>query len=131
MAVKHSLQILMPIAPTLRVGASAGEQANGSANFPGLKRTLGECALRNLAHPAHPWHGERPRVHPMSWQELERFVADVEGDQALQRALKHCRSRKELILAGRRLGYRITRMDLQRAWQEEQLEQAQRDQAAR
>jgi len=67
----------------------------------------------------------------MSWQELERFVADVEADQALQRALKHCRSRKELILAGRRLGYRITRMDLQRAWQEEQLEQAQRDQAAR
>ena len=61
----------------------------------------------------------------MSWQELERFVADVEGDQALQRALKHCRSRKELILAGRRLGYRITRMDLQRAWQEEQEQQRQ------
>jgi len=48
----------------------------------------------------------------MSWQELERFVADVEADPALQRALKHCRSRKELILAGRRLGYRITRLDL-------------------
>ena len=52
----------------------------------------------------------------MSWPELERFVA------ALQRALKHCRSRKELILAARRLGYRITRLDLERAWQEEQLE---------
>jgi predicted ribosomally synthesized peptide with nif11-like leader len=58
----------------------------------------------------------------MSWSELERFVADVEADVALQRALKHCRSRKELILAARRLGYRITRIDLQRAWQEEQLE---------
>ena len=58
----------------------------------------------------------------MSWSELERLVADVEADTLLQRALKHCRSRKELILAARRLGYRITRIDLQRAWQEEQLE---------
>ena len=58
----------------------------------------------------------------MSWSELERFVAGVEAEAALQRALKHCRSRKELILAARRLGYRITRIDLQRAWQEEQLE---------
>ena len=56
----------------------------------------------------------------MSWSELERFVDDVEADTALQRALTHCRSRKELILAARRLGYRITRIDLQRAWQEEQ-----------
>jgi predicted ribosomally synthesized peptide with nif11-like leader len=56
----------------------------------------------------------------MSWSELERFVADVEADAALQRALKHCRSRKELILAARRLGYRVTRIDLQRAYQEEQ-----------
>ncbi len=55
----------------------------------------------------------------MSWSELERFVGDVETDTALQRALKHCRSRKELILAARRLCYRITRIDLQRAWQEE------------
>ncbi len=59
----------------------------------------------------------------MSWSELERFVDDVEADSALQRALKHFRSRKELILAARRLGYRITRMDLQRAWQEEQEQQ--------
>ena len=58
----------------------------------------------------------------MSWSELERFVDDVEADSSLQRALKHCRSRKELILAARRLGYRITRIDLQQAWQEEQLE---------
>ena len=62
----------------------------------------------------------------MCWSELERFVEELEADAALRRALKHCRSRKELILAARRLGYRITRMDLQRAWQEEQreLEQA-------
>jgi predicted ribosomally synthesized peptide with nif11-like leader len=59
----------------------------------------------------------------MRSSELERFVDDVEADRALQRALKHCRSRKELILAARRLGYRITRMDLQRNWQEEQREQ--------
>ena len=59
---------------------------------------------------------------PMSWSELERFVEELEADAALRRALKHCRSRKELILAGRRLGYRITGMDLQRAWQEEQRE---------
>ena len=71
-----------------------------------------------------------PGFHPMSWSELERFVSEVEADPSLQRALKHCRSRKELILAARRLGYRITRMDLQRAWQEEQAEQAQHEQLA-
>ncbi len=60
---------------------------------------------------------------PMSWSELERLVIAAEADAALQRALKHCRSPKELILAARRLGYRITRIDLQRAWQEEQHEQ--------
>jgi hypothetical protein len=59
----------------------------------------------------------------MSWSELERCVDDVEADKTLQRALRHCRSRRELILAARRLGYRITRIDLQRAWQEEQREQ--------
>ena len=42
----------------------------------------------------------------MSLSELERLVC--EADAAMQRALKHCRSRKELILvAARRLGYRI------------------------
>ncbi len=56
----------------------------------------------------------------MSWSELERLVCDAEADVVMQRALKHCRSRKELILAARRLGYRITRIDLQRAWQEHQ-----------
>ena len=52
----------------------------------------------------------------MSWSELERLVCDAEADPALQRALRHCRSRKELILAARRLGYQITRIDLQQAW---------------
>jgi len=56
----------------------------------------------------------------MSLQELERLVDDAEADATLQRALRHCRSRKELILAARRLGYRITRIDLLRAWQDEQ-----------
>ena len=59
----------------------------------------------------------------MSWTELERLVDDVEADGQMQRALRHCRSRRELILAARRLGYCITRLDLQRAWQEEQQEQ--------
>ena len=58
----------------------------------------------------------------MSWSELERLVDDAESQSDLQRSLRHCRSRKELILAARRLGYRITRMDLQRAWLEEQAE---------
>ena len=57
----------------------------------------------------------------MSWSELERFVEELEADATLRRAVKHCRSRKVLILAARRLGYRITRIDLQRAWQEEQV----------
>ena len=56
----------------------------------------------------------------MSWSELERLVEDAESQGDLQRAMRHCRSRKELILAARRLGYRITSIDLQRAWQEEQ-----------
>ena len=55
----------------------------------------------------------------MSWSELERLVDQAEADVALRRSLKGCRSTPELILAARRLGYRITRMDLQRAWEEE------------
>jgi hypothetical protein len=50
-------------------------------------------------------------------------VAEVEADVALQRAFQHCRSRKELMMAARRLGYRITQIDLQRAWQEERRDQ--------
>ena len=55
----------------------------------------------------------------MSWSELERLVDQAEANPSLRRSLKGCRSTPELILAARRLGYRITRMDLQRAWEEE------------
>ena len=48
----------------------------------------------------------------MSWQELERLVDDVETDDVIRRAMKCCRSRHEFVLAARRLGYRITRIDL-------------------
>jgi hypothetical protein len=58
----------------------------------------------------------------MSWSELERLVEQAEVDAALRRSLKGCSSTPELILAARRLGYRITRIDLQRAWEEERQE---------
>ena len=58
----------------------------------------------------------------MSWSELERLVDQAETDARLRRSLKDCRSTQELILAARRLGYRITRIDLQRAWEEERQE---------
>lgn len=52
----------------------------------------------------------------MSWNELERLVEEAEADGVIRRSLRHCRSREELVLASRRLGYRITRQDLARAW---------------
>ena len=58
----------------------------------------------------------------MSWSELERLVDQAEANPALRRSLKGCRSTPELILAARLLGYRITRIDLQRAWEEERQE---------
>jgi hypothetical protein len=58
-----------------------------------------------------------PDGHAMSWSELERLVEDAEADTTVRRALRHCRSQQELVLAARRLGYRITRVDLLRAWQ--------------
>jgi hypothetical protein len=56
----------------------------------------------------------------MSWSELERMVEEAELDAEIRRALRHCRSRQELVLAARQLGYRVTRLDLARAWQEHQ-----------
>ncbi|MEA5412101.1 Nif11-like leader peptide family natural product precursor [Synechococcus sp. BA-120 BA3] len=53
----------------------------------------------------------------MSWSELERLVDEAETDEVIRRGLRHCRSCPELILAARRLGYHITRVDLQRARQ--------------
>eukprot|EP01036_Dinobryon_divergens_P044980 gene44980-60049_t len=58
----------------------------------------------------------------MSWSELERLVAEAEANPSLRRTLKGCRSSQEQILAARRLGYRITRIDLQRAWEQERQE---------
>jgi hypothetical protein len=53
----------------------------------------------------------------MSWSELERLVEEAETDGVIRRGLRHCRSSRELLLAARRLGFRVTRVDLQRAWQ--------------
>ena len=52
----------------------------------------------------------------MSWSELERLVEDAETDAVMRRSLRHCRSRRELLLAAGRLGYVITNSDLQQAW---------------
>ena len=48
-------------------------------------------------------------------RELERLVADAEADPALRRLLGRCRTRRALILTARRLGYRISRLNLQQA----------------
>ena len=45
----------------------------------------------------------------MSRQELERFVDAAEQDSSIRWLLRHCRTNDALILAGRKLGYRITR----------------------
>ena len=55
----------------------------------------------------------------ISWSELERLVDQAEANPSLRRSLNGCRSTPELILAARRLGYRITRLDLQRDWEQE------------
>ena len=59
----------------------------------------------------------------MSSSELERLVCELEADPSLQRPFRDCRSRQQLILTARRMGYRITRVDLQRAWMQEQQDQ--------
>jgi len=56
----------------------------------------------------------------MSWSELERLVDDAEADAGLRRALRRCRSRRELVLAARHLGYSIQSGDLRRAWELDQ-----------
>ena len=58
----------------------------------------------------------------MSWLELERLVEDAEKEPQLARALRHCRSNPELVLAARRLDYRITRVDLVQAALQHKLE---------
>jgi len=59
----------------------------------------------------------------ISLLELERLVDEAEADCSIRKALRGCNTRPELILAARRLGYRITRLDLQRAFSEHQQEQ--------
>ena len=59
----------------------------------------------------------------MSWFELERLVEDAEKEPQIARALRHCRSNPELVLAARRLDYRITRVDLVQAALQHKLEQ--------
>jgi len=51
----------------------------------------------------------------MSWFELERLVEDAEKEPQLARALRHCHSNPELVLAASRLDYRITRVVLEQA----------------
>ncbi|MEB3334749.1 MAG: Nif11 family protein [Cyanobacteriota bacterium] len=58
----------------------------------------------------------------MSWSELQRLVEEAEADGAIRRGLRRCRSRRELLMASRRLGYGIQAQDLRRAWQLEQTE---------
>ena len=67
----------------------------------------------------------------MSWSELERIVYQAEVDAGLRRSLKGCRSTPKLILAARRLGYRITRIDLQRAWEQKRREYQRKAQGCR
>ena len=76
---------------------------------PGIGDVL--CAARIVARLG------RPQSRAMSWSELERLVEQAEGDAALRRALMHCRSRFELVLASRRLGFAIDGRDLRLAWQ--------------
>ena len=64
----------------------------------------------------------------MSWLELERLVEDAEKEPQLARALRHCRSNPQLVLAARRLGYRVTRVDLEQARLADQKEHKQQNQ---
>jgi hypothetical protein len=59
----------------------------------------------------------------MSLLELERLVDEAEADRRIRNVLRACRTRPDLILAARRLGYRITRFDLERAFAKHQQEQ--------
>jgi hypothetical protein len=64
------------------------------------------------------------RCKPMGLSELERLVDDAERDGVIRRSLRRCRSRAELVLAARRLGYGIQRIDLRSAWLLHQREQS-------
>jgi hypothetical protein len=57
-------------------------------------------------------------------------VPEAESRPAIRQALRGCSDDADLLLRGRRLGYRITRVDLQRAWLDHQ-QQLQRSAEAR
>jgi hypothetical protein len=52
----------------------------------------------------------------MGLGELARLVEEAEHDGVIRRSLRCCRSRAELVLAARRMGFAIHRIDLRRAW---------------
>lgn len=58
----------------------------------------------------------------MSRQELERLVGEAEASAGLREQLQRCRSRDQVVLVARRLGYRLTGKDLLRAWWEDRAE---------
>ena len=58
----------------------------------------------------------------MSWSELQRLVEEAEADGVIRRGLRRCRSQRELLMAGRRLGYDIQARDLRNARALEQME---------
>jgi hypothetical protein len=60
----------------------------------------------------------------MSRSELERLVDEAESDAVIRRAIQRSRSRHELVLAARRLGYAISRADLRDAMAEHRSENA-------
>lgn len=51
----------------------------------------------------------------MSWSELARLVKDAASDARLLQKLQDCATPQDLVLAARRRGYRITRIDVERA----------------
>ncbi len=59
----------------------------------------------------------------MGRSDLERLVFDAERDAALRGLLRRCHSPQDLVLVARCLGYRITRLDLERAGAEHRQEQ--------
>jgi hypothetical protein len=59
----------------------------------------------------------------MSWSELERLVNDAEAHAELRNTLSRCRCRQQLLRRAHRLGYLVTRTDLQNAWQAHQQDQ--------
>lgn len=66
----------------------------------------------------------------MSWSELERLVEAAEQDPVVRQRLRRCRCREDLVLQARQLGFRITRVDLQRAWLDHQQQHLQRQRPA-